>query len=70
MLDSYVIDAIRKEERRGREEARIPLYIYPPEFDGYRDSPPNPADTNKRGYIEVDYGVELDVNRDSLVINM
>ena len=54
MLDAYIIDFLKEEERRKREEARVPLYIYPPGFDGYRDNPSGPTDTNKKGYIEID----------------
>jgi hypothetical protein len=72
MLDSYIIDFLKEEERRKQEEARVPLYIHPPGFDGYRDNPHTPNDANKknRGYVEVDYEVDLDVNKDSLVIKM
>ena len=70
MLDSYIIDFLKEEERKKQEEARIPLYIHPPGFEGYGDSPHEPNDTNKKGYVEVDYEVDLDVNKDALVIRM
>ena len=70
MLDSYIIDFLKEEERRRQEEATVPLYIHPPGFDGHRDSPRKPNDTNKKGYVEIDYEVDLDVNKDGLVIKM
>ena len=70
MLDSYIIDFLKEEERKKQEEARIPLYIYPPGFDGYRDNSRRPEDINKKGSVEVDYEVDLDVNKDALVIKM
>ena len=70
MLDAYIIDFLKEEERRKQEEVRIPLHIYPPGFDGHRDNPHKPNDTNKKGYVEADYEVDLDVNQDGLVIKM
>jgi hypothetical protein len=54
MLDAYIIDFLKEEERRRQEDARVPLYIHPPGFDGYRDNPRKPPDTNEKGYIEID----------------
>ena len=72
MIDSYLIDLLKEKEREKQEEVGIPLYIYPPGFDEYIDSSYAPNDTNKnnKGYVEVDYEVVLDVNKDTLVIKM
>lgn len=70
MLDAYIIDFIKEEERRKQEEARIPLYIHPPGFDGYRDNLHEPDDTSEKGYEEVGYEVDLDINKDVLIIRM
>ena len=72
MIDSYLIDLLKEKEREKQEEARIPLYIYPPGFNGHMNNPYAPNDTNKnnKGYVEVDYEVDLDINKDSLVIKM
>jgi hypothetical protein len=69
MLDSYIIDFFKKEERK-QEEAGVPLYIHPPGFDEYRDNPyvPNDANKNNKRYIEVDY--EVDVDKYGIIIEM
>ena len=54
MLDSYIIDFLKEEERKKYEEARIPLYIHPPELDEYRDDSYDSDNTNKKRYIEID----------------
>ena len=55
MIDPFIIEYIRKrheESKRKKEgERRIPLYINPPEHDGYSEEP---KDENNRGYIEID----------------
>ena len=55
MLDAYIIDFLKEEERRKQGDgARVPLYIHPPGFDEYRDNPHEPDNTNKKRYIEID----------------
>jgi hypothetical protein len=72
MLDAYIIDFLKEEEERKQVDVGIPLYIYPPGFDGRRDNPHKSDNTGKKnkGYIEVDYEVDLDINKDIFVIEM
>ena len=69
-MDPYIIDIIRRkedDEKRQRERPRIPLHIYPPDFDGYKDEASKKDKTN-RGYIEID--IHGDPEDDSNVIKM
>jgi len=69
MLDAYIIDFIKEEEKKRQGDgARIPLYIYPPGFDEYRDDSHKPDDTNKKRYIEID--IAGDDKDDSNIIKM
>lgn len=56
MIDPYLIDILKKEkerkEKRG-ERPQVPLHIYPPDFDGYRDEAKDRRQP-KKGYIEID----------------
>ena len=74
-MDAYIIDMIKKEEERRRKEsgrpAQIPLYIYPP-GPNENGAPRKKRDTNKDGseYTDVDYEIDLDVNKDVIIIEM
>ena len=72
MVDPYLIDFLKKKKREEQGEAGIPLYIHPPRPNEHVENPYAPNDTNKnnKGYVEVDYEVDLDINKDGLVIKM
>lgn len=57
MLDAYIIDWIKQEEEKKRrdksEGLQIPLPLYPPDFDGYKEES-DKKETPRRGYIEID----------------
>lgn len=54
-IEPFIIDILEKKRKKKRidEDRRIPLHIYPPDLDGYRDEPKKDSN-NKRGYIEID----------------
>ena len=57
MIDPFIIDILKKKEerdkRRKEDGERLPLYINPPEYDGYSEKPDS-GNKGKRGYIEID----------------
>tara|TARA_B100000700_G_scaffold321916_1_gene422270 strand:+ start:865 stop:1080 length:216 start_codon:yes stop_codon:yes gene_type:complete len=71
MIDPYIIDLLKKEEEKLKEEPlRAPLHIHPPDFDRKRAPNNKPNENNKNGYIEVDFEIDLDINQNEIVIDM
>lgn len=63
MIDPFIIEYIKKKQKeKRRERAGIPLYIDPPEQDGYGEDSAK-KDGDKKGYIEIDiFGEDEDSN--------
>lgn len=54
MIDPFIIEYIKKKQKEKKQErAGVPLYIEPPEKDGYREDGVK-KDGDKKGYIEID----------------
>ena len=55
MIDAFIIDYIKRKRKKDQEDRRIPLYIDPPELDGYReDDSRDKGKGDGKGYIEID----------------
>ena len=63
MIDPYIIDILKREEEKERRKRggrqQIPIHIYPPDFDGYKEDV-RKRDETKRGYIEIDIAGDSD----------
>jgi hypothetical protein len=55
MLDSFIIERIRREREREREGARVPLRIEPPPPPVRRPPEEEPEREQERGSVVIDF---------------